>query len=171
MARIHPPMRLWPLSHHVAAATLLVGATLGSAQWAVHFSQQRLVEADTQLRLAREQLSGEQEHLRSRPTAADVIQRFPTSTHVDEVIRQATRYAQAHGVQITSLSVERRPAPQGDLGQSRFSLTMAGSYVPFKAWLADMLDRNTTLALETLVLRRGDKQLDVQLTLVLFTRD
>ena len=171
MARIRPPMRLWPLGHHVAAATLLVGATLASAQWALHLSQQRLVDADAKLKRAREQLRVEQEHARAHPSAADLVQRFPLSGHSDEVIRQATRYAQAHGVQITSLSVERRPAPQGDLGQSRFSLTMAGSYVPFKAWLADMLDRNTTLALETLVLRRGDKQLDVQLTLVLFTRD
>jgi hypothetical protein len=171
MARISPPMRLWPLGRHIAAATLMVGATLASAQWVLHFSQQRLVEADTQLRRAREQLRGEQERLRAHPAAADVIQRFPFSSQAEEVIRQATRYAEAHGVQITSLSVERRPAPPGDLGQSRFSLTMAGSYVPFKAWLADMLDRNTTLALESLVLRRDDKQLGVQLTLVLFTQD
>lgn len=173
MRRFRPPFRLRPLRDHLALAAALVALCLFGGRWLVERSHQRLLLAEHQSHQAQEATRRAHQAARVAPTPeADFTQRLPSSAHAEEVIRHATRYAQAHGVQVGSLSVEHRPAGGGELAQSRISLSMAGAYPLLKAWLADMLERNQALAVETLVLRRGPGAMqELQLVLVLFTRD
>lgn len=173
MRRFRPPFRLWPPRDHLALAAALVALSLFGGRWLAERSHQRLLLAEHASHQAQEAARREQQaaHVLATPEP-DFTQRLPSSAHAEEVIRHATRYAQAHGVQVGSLSVEHRPAAAGELAQSRISLSMAGAYPPLKAWLADMLERNQALAVETLVLRRGQGvPQELQLVLVLFTRD
>lgn len=173
MRRFRPPFRLWPTRDHIALAAVLAVLTVWGGRWLVEHSHQRLLQAERHAYLVEEAARREARAARaSESLPADFTHRLPSSAHSEEVIRQVTRYAQAHGVQVGNLSVEHRPAGAGDLAQSRISLSMSGPYPPLKAWLADMLERNEALAVETLVLRRTQAPLqELQLVLVLFTRD
>jgi hypothetical protein len=172
MRRFRPPFSLWPLRHHITLAALFAGAAVLAGHGLVTYSHRGLAEAAGELESAQAQRQQAASQVAQRVPGTDFTQRLPLAAHTEEVVRQAARYAQAHGVQISSLSVERRPASQGELGQSRLSLAMVSAYPALKAWIADLQGGNTALAVESLSLRRtSDNQQEGQLVLVLFTRD
>ena len=172
MRRFRPPFRLWPLRHHLALAALLAAATVFASRGLVTYSHRVLAEAAAELKSVQEQRQQAAAQAAQRAPRSDFTQQLPLAAHTEEVIRQMGRYAQAHGVQIASLSVERRPAAPGELGRSRLSLALACGYPALKAWIADLQAGNAALAVESLALRRtSDGQQEGQLVLTLFTRD
>jgi|GEM_PF-4787320 hypothetical protein len=138
----------------------------------VAYSNRDLTDAAGELMKVQEARRQYESNSSQRILKPDFRQYLPNAAARDEVVRVASRDAQSQGLQISNLSVERRPASQGELGQSRLSLTMVSSYPAFKSWLADMQGRFPALAVESLQLRRvSDGQQEVQLVLTLFTQD
>lgn len=173
MRRLRPPFHLRPLEHHAVLALLVLAAAAFGGRWLVEHSHGWVVRAERQLGEAREALrrEGDAATIRGLPQG-DFTQRFPAAAHLDEVLHQATRYAEAHGLQLTSMAVERRAASSGELGHWRVAFAFQGSYAALKSWLADMQVRNEALAIASLQLRRGTGTLlEAELVLALFTRD
>lgn len=172
MIWLRVPFRYWPLRWHVGLALLLVATTAAACWGVLQHSAMQMAVAQQELENARKDA---EDRRRRAPTstADDWTRRLPPSQHLDEVIRQVGAGAETHKVQITSLAVQRQAATATELGQSRLVLAATAGYPGFKAWLGEMLDRNETLGVQALIFRRtaDPHAQDVQLTLVLFTKD
>lgn len=157
-------------SNHVVAA-LFVSIAFSAAGWSLakHFrtqvagDQQNLKNAQGELLKANQQPA----------PPANFMHSLPPATKADDVVSDAGRSAQAHGVQLSSLSIQKQPASPRELGQVRFAISAQSGYQAFKIWLADMQGRYPTMGVQTLSMRslQNDSRQEIQLALVLFVKD
>ncbi len=167
------PFRRWPLHHHILLACLIVFGLAVGGLWWIKQSRFALVS----LQYERQSVQGQLDvALRTVQPAVklDFTQSLPTMARSDDVARDVSRFAQSLNVQITSLTVDPRAATPSELGRVQFNLTGQAAYKDTKAWLAELLSRYPSLAIQSLSLRTQPNdpvRQDVRVTLVLIVKD
>jgi hypothetical protein len=167
-----PPGR-WPLSWHVLAALLALGALAATAtlalKTATSASGHELAEVQRltlQLRASRTQ---------STPLTSPSNTLVPDSAaRADDVVRDVGHLARELGVDVTTLTIFAQPATARETGWIQFSVQAGGNYTALKTWLSQLLARYDRLALTHLQIRAsaaGAARVDSDLTLVLYVRD
>lgn len=104
----------------------------------------------------------------------DFTQSLPIAARSEDVARDIGQFAQRLNVQITSLTLDSQAANSRELGRVQFNLAGQARYKDTKVWLAELLDRYPSLALQSLSLRaqaNDPVRQDVRLTLVLIVKD
>lgn len=167
------PLRRWPWHYHlVPAAVLLLGCALAGG-WALQRASLRLADLQSAHAAVQQQLHA----LQNRPpdtAPADFTQSLPSAAHADEVARDIGRFAQSAGVQISSLTVEARPAGATELGRVHFNVAAQAPYRASKDWLAELLARYASLGVQSLSLQalpNDAARQDIRVTLVWFVRE
>ena len=167
------PFRRWPLHHHILLACLIVLGMAAGSFWWIQQSRSALLTLQHERQSVQGQLDAA---LRSGPPIVkpDFTQSLPTLARSDDVARDIGRFAQPLNVQITSLTVDPRAATPSELGRVLFNLTGQAAYKDTKAWLAELLSRYPSLAIQSLSLRTQPTdpvRQDVRVTLVLVVKD
>jgi hypothetical protein len=169
------PFGRWPFPFHVLIAAAVTLITCVTATWVTHRTTGAVSQGLRQLSDAQSELATARLERTQRPVAPpDFSQRLPAASRSDEVIREAGRLGESNGVRITSLAIHKQAATAKELGQVRYSVVLNGGYSQIKAWLSGMQGRYATLAVGSLSIRPlapDAAQQEVQLTLVLFTKD
>jgi hypothetical protein len=109
-----------------------------------------------------------------KQSAGNFLKTLPLASSADEVVRDMGRQAQALKIQMASLSIAVADPAPGLIRKVQFNLTASGDYAAMKNWLAEMLGRYPSLAVQTLSLRglpNDTLRQEIQLALVLFVRD
>ncbi len=128
---------------------------------------------DTQLQSLQAQLTV----LRGKstgPLSGDFTQSLPLFSRSDDVVHELSRQAQVLGVQIASLSISATEPTNSDIRKVQLNLTASAEYRVIKAWLAEMLGRYPSLAIQSLSVRalpNDSQRQEAQLSFVLFVRD
>lgn len=116
-----------------------------------------------------------QEHKQTAfATTGDFTQTLPPRSKSDEVVRDMSRFATSVGAQISSLTVHPQPATDRELGRIQYNVRLGASYSTAKTWLAELLARYPTLALQELTMQAlasDPLRNDVSASLVLYVRD
>ena len=84
--------------------------------------------------------------------AANPFATLPPRVRADDVVRDAGREAQMLGLAISTLSVAQQAASPREWGRVTFTVAASGEYRAAKAWLAAVLARYPSLAVQTLVI-------------------
>ena len=103
-----------------------------------------------------------------------LLHALPSISRADEVARDIGRFAQPLGVQIASLAVSPQASTTTELGKVQFNVAAQADYKAGKAWLAQLLARYPTLAVQSLSMRALANDVpgqDLQLSLVLWVND
>lgn len=109
-----------------------------------------------------------------KQSAGNFLQTLPLASSADEIVRDMGRHAQELKIQVASLSITVADPAPGLIRRVQFNLTASGDYAAMKNWLAEMLGRYPSLAVQTLSLRglpNDTLRQEIQLALVLFVRD
>jgi hypothetical protein len=167
------PLSRWPLRFHAAAACLAVAAVAGLAALGVYANAGRAGQQQAELRAleTRLQILVQDEKKRA---AGNFLQTLPLASSADEVVRDMGRHAQELKIQVASLSIAVTDPAPGLIRRVQFNLTASGDYAAMKNWLAEMLGRYPSLAVQTLSLRglpNDTLRQEIQLALFLFVRD
>ncbi|TXT40778.1 MAG: Uncharacterized protein FD135_906 [Comamonadaceae bacterium] len=166
------PFKRWSLLQHVLTGSLCV--TLISAIGYEYLQRQEalLTGLQQQHQTLQSQIDHEKVNLPDKPQA-NFTEHLPENSRADDVARDISRFAQTLGVQIVSMSIENRPASNSTLGAVHFSLSLQAEYTACKAWLAELLGRYPTLAIQSLSFRGQPNDAlrqEAQLVLVLFVK-
>lgn len=167
------PFQRWRVLYHVLAAVVFLGLVVMTGWWYLQTSQSRLDALHTETKLLQNQLENANFALVPQ-LSSDFGQTLPSITTSDDVARDFGRFAQTLGVQITSLSVERRPASAGELSKVQFNVVAQAEYRASKAWLAQLLSRYPSLSIQSLSLRgaaNDASRQDVRATFLLFAKE
>lgn len=166
------PFQRWRIHHHglVAVLTLVLLATVGG--WYLQRSQSSLTALQAETESVQSQLN--KTKAAQPPLQTNFSQTLPSVTASDEVARDISRFAQTLGVQMMSLSVERRLASGTELGKVQFNVVAQAEYRAGKAWLSELLSRYPSLSIQSLSLRvqaNDALRQDVRATFVMFVKD
>lgn len=166
------PLSQWPLRRHITvAATLvvvLILAVLALGRWQA--SQQQAVQTHTAA-LQQELQQFQQQHSTSTPP--DLFSTLPTASRSDDITRDIARFAQTHGVQISTVGIEVRKASETQWPQHLFQVSAQCAYPACKAWLAELLDRYPSLTVQSLSIQSNPQspvQLELRASLAWFVR-
>lgn len=103
-----------------------------------------------------------------------LIHALPNISRADDVARDIGRFAQPLGVRIASLNVQTHAGTTTELAKVQFNLAAQADYTAAKAWLAELLGRYPTLAVQSLSIRASANEAPTQelrLGLVLWVKD
>lgn len=106
--------------------------------------------------------------------APDFTQGLPGRSVVDDVVRDMGRNAASMGVNLGAVTVVHQDASVRELGKVQFTVTANAEYGRAKTWLAELLARYASLAVQSLSVRastgEGVRQ-DWQLVFTLYVKD
>jgi hypothetical protein len=173
MIAANVPFRRWPLRWHVYAATATLGVAVLAGLWITRGNQVLLKDAQAELNALQSQLSQTR-----RVGPADPSELFakalPDRVVAEKVARDITAFGTTLNVQISSLTVEPRASTPTELGSVHFNVAARGEYKNTKSWIAELLGRYPSLALQTLSLQAAPNDAsrqEVRLTMVLYVKD
>ena len=173
---LHRPFGRWPTAIHLSLA--LIAVLLASA---LGYGLRERV--GRQFAVSSASLAAVQERVRLNqaltlpaPTLpiADFTQSLPGRTQVDDVVRDMGRNSQALGVSLGGLTVLHQVPTAGEWGKVQLTVSTVGEYGKCKVWLAELLGRYPSLAVQSLTIRPGINNAtrqDWQLVLTLYARD
>lgn len=167
-----PPSR-WPWYFHAVAACLAIAAMAGVASLLIYAAASGAIKQRQDLRALETRLQILVQDDRKQ-SAGNFLKTLPLASSADEVVRDMGRQAQALKIQMASLSIAVADPAPGLIRKVQFNLTASGDYAAMKNWLAEMLGRYPSLAVQTLSLRglpNDTLRQEIQLALVLFVRD
>lgn len=167
------PFHRWPLYQHALVAAMVAGFVAWVGWWYVQGAAVRFATVQQEGLLAQGQLASA---LGARPLAVqpDLIQALPSISRADEVARDIGRFAQPLGVQIASLAVSTQASTTTELAKVQFNLAAQADYKAGKAWLAELLARYPTLAVQSLSIRAPANEApsqELRVSLVLWVKD
>jgi hypothetical protein len=165
-------LRLKPLQHLAAAASTAILA-LVLAVWAMQWLQAKSFAVNAELNALERRLPPKIPATSSFPPA-DFTQTLPQSVAHEDVVRDTSRFAQKAGVQIASLTIQKQAATASELGTVQFTIAAKADYQAAKTWLAELLARYPSLALQSLSLRAAPNEparQEVRAVLLLFVKD
>lgn len=166
------PFQRWSLRYHALLAGLVVMALAAAGWWHLHKSQTAFTALRGEHLTAQRQLDEALEPKKPQEQP-DFQTTLPGAARADDVVRDINRFAQSLGVQINSLSVENRAATVSELAKVQFNVAAQAEYKNGKAWLAELLARYPTLAVQSMSLRaqpNGVARQDIRVTVVLFVK-
>lgn len=173
MHLLRTPFQRWPLRYHILTASMVVAALALGGYGLVHTAAStsnargaQLQSLQTQLAVIRGKGTG--------PLAGDFTHSLPLFSRSNDVVHELSRQAQVLGVQIASLSIAVTEPTNSDIRKVQLNLTASAEYRVIKAWLAEMLGRYPSLAIQSLSLRampNDAQRQEAQLGLVLFVKD
>lgn len=173
MRRIYLPFARWPLQQHVLLALLLVMVAATAGWWAVRRAADLNVIALQSKHAATKTLVD----LHAAPLPelrTSFISRLPQAALTDQMLRDLVTFGESNGVQINSFTPQSSLPNARELGRVQISVAALADYKSTKLWLAELLARYPSLAVQTLSLRtpqnESTKQ-DVALSLVFYFRD
>jgi hypothetical protein len=155
------------------AAGLAMAAMTGLAGLLIHAATSGAIQPRQDLRALETRLQILVQDDRKQ-SAGNFLQTLPLASSADEVVRDMGRHAQELKIQVASLSITVADPAPGLIRRVQFNLTASGDYAAMKNWLAEMLGRYPSLAVQTLSLRglpNDTLRQEIQLALVLFVRD
>jgi hypothetical protein len=170
---MHRSFSRWLPSNHLAAA-ICVSITLGAGGWhLVRQSRSQAAGAQQRLKVAQANLALLARSSEQRSAPENFTTRLPVTARTDDLVSDAGRFAQARGVQISSLAIQKQPTSPRELGQIRFAISAQSGYQAFKTWLADMQARYPTMGVKTLSVRapQNDARQEIQLALIFYVKD
>ena len=148
------PIQRWPLGHHVLAAiaVILAVAVLGAAvlkttEAAVRQKSAELM--DLQSELARKRAAA----AITETPKTDFRASLPLASRIDDVSRDLLQYAEQRGVSLTSVAQQPGSFGAQEFKTLQFSVNAVAPYPAFKMWLADLLGRYPTLAVQQMSVR------------------
>jgi HAMP domain-containing protein len=150
------PFSRWPLLVHFACAAGVVALAVLAAWAGVLRAQQRTVALRQQV--AAQELVQQQRAtaLQAATTALpDFTHSLPERTVADDVLRDMGRHAASQGVSLGAIAVSHQEPSLRELGKVQFTVTANAQYPKAKAWLAELLARYPSLAVQTLSVRAG----------------
>ncbi len=167
------PFRRWLMRQHalVAAGAVCLAALvcwwqLDSAANGLTALQQEAAAVQRQLVVAQAASP-----LSVQPS---LLHALPSISRADEVARDIGRFAQPLGVQIASLAVSPQASTTTELAKVQFNVAAQADYKAGKTWLAQLLARYPTLAVQSLSMRALANDApgqDLRLSLVLWVND
>lgn len=167
------PFQRWPWHYHAWVAGFVVVSFAAGAWWWLHVSEASVVALQSELQAAQNQLEVAQRTARVG-ASSNYTQALPSAARADDVARDISRYAQAHGVQVVSVSLETRAATASEIAKVQFNLVAQADYRAAKMWLTELLGRYPSLGVQSLSLRALPNEAarqDVRLVLVFFAKD
>jgi hypothetical protein len=173
---INLPLNRWPnIWHTLIAIAMLMLAWAFSHALHVYLRGQL---AETQDVLTRIQTLQSLEKARSKPSPAltpfDFTQGLTSRSSVDDIVRDMGRFSQSLGVVMGALTITHSLPTVRDLGKVQLMFTVSGEYAKTKAFLAELLARYPSLAVQTLTVSAGTSdnlRQQWRTQLVLYTKD
>jgi hypothetical protein len=172
----HRPFSRWPISVHLSLALLAV-----LLAWAVGYGMRERIghqfaASSASLAALQQQARLNQPAMVHAPTIpiVDFTQSLPSRAQVDDVVRDMGRNSQALGVSLGALTVVHQAPSAGEWGKVQLTVSAVGEYSKCKGWLAELLARYPSLAVQSLTIRSGINNAtrqDWQLALTLYAKD
>jgi hypothetical protein len=167
------PLNRWLIRQHALAVAGVIGVAALVCWWYLHVAAENLSALKQERAAVQRQLLAAQA---ASPLAVQpsLLQALPNIARADEVARDIGRFAQPVGVQISSLAVETHAGTATELAKVHFNLSAQANYMASKAWLAELLGRYPTLAVQSLSIRASANEAPTQelrLGLVLWVKD
>lgn len=167
------PLSLWSLHRHITVASALVVvltlAVLALGRWQA--SQQQALQSHT---AALQQELQQLQQQRGALTPPDLFSILPAASRSDDITRDIVRFAQTHGVQISTVGIEARKASETQWPQHLFQVSAQCAYPACKAWLAELLDRYPSLTVQSLSILSNPQSpvlLELRTSLAWFVRN
>jgi anaerobic glycerol-3-phosphate dehydrogenase len=168
------PFSRWPVALHAGLACALVLLVWGATHALVSKDRRWLADSKKQVQVLTEQARSHALAQSSSTTQAepDFTDSLPLRALTDAVVRDIGRHAQTLGINLSSITVVHSAASPRELGKVQLSITAVGDYGKAKTWLAELLARYTTLAVQSLNVRAGTSAaMEWQLVLTLYVKD
>jgi Tfp pilus assembly protein FimT len=169
------PFSYWPVAVHISLACVLVLLVFGVTKTLASKERRQLAGSKTQLAALVKQARSDAlaESNISVQAAPDFTQSLPNRNVADDVVRDMGRNAATIGVNLGAVTVVHQDASARELGKVQFTVTANAEYGRAKTWLAELLARYTSLAVQTLSVRasagEGSRQ-DWQLVFTLYVK-
>jgi hypothetical protein len=170
------PFSRWPTPVHVVLiVTMLLmawftGHTLVTKAQSQSTAAKQSLEA-LQLHMEKQRVAALQVHATAAP---DFTQSLPGRSVSDDVVRDMGRHAASMGVGLGAVTVVHQDANARELGKVQFTVSANAEYGNTKTWLAELLARYASLAVQTLSVRanagEGGRQ-EWQLVFTLYVQD
>jgi anaerobic glycerol-3-phosphate dehydrogenase len=168
------PFSRWPVALHAGLACALVLLVWGAMHAWVSKDRRGLADSQKQIQVLTQQARSRALAQSNSTTQAepDFTDSLPLRALTDAVVRDIGRHAQTLGINVSSITVVHSAASPRELGKVQLSITAVGDYGKAKTWLAELLARYTTLAVQSLNVRAGaGAALEWQLVLTLYVKD
>jgi hypothetical protein len=168
------PFSRWPIALHAGLACALVLLVWAVTHAWVLKERRWLAESKKQVQALTEQVHSNALAQSRTTTLAepDFTDSLPPRGLTDDVVRDIGRYAQTLGINVSNITVVHSAASARELGKVQLSITAVGDYGKAKTWLAELLARYASLAVQSLNVRAGTTAaLEWQLVLTLYVKD
>ncbi len=164
-----------PLPAHLGLALALGALIFALMQGALMVAQQQLFASESALNVLQSQRrdASARDAALTNNQPLDFTHGLPSQSTIDDVVRDLGRFAQTQGLKLGALNIAHQAATNRELGKTQLSLTLRGEYGKSKAFLAELLARYPSLAVQTLSVRSGAERArhEWQLVLALYTKD
>lgn len=169
------PFSRWPMPVHVVLAVAMMLLAWFAGHALVTKTKQQLAGAKQSQQALQLKV---RQHVSAVPAsttvAPDFTQGLPSRNIVDDVVRDMGRNAASMGVNLGAVTVVQQDASVRELGKVQFTVTTNAEYGRAKTWLAELLARYTSLAVQTLSVRasagEGGRQ-EWQIVFALYVKD
>jgi hypothetical protein len=169
------PISRWPVAVHACVAVILLLAVWGVGCGVLKNARHELATTNSNLDAlqAQARLLSAAAAVKPMQAPPDFTQSLPNREAADVVVRDMGRNAQSLGLSLGALTVVHQAASARELGKVQLTLTANGEYAKAKAWLAELLARYPSLAVQTLSARAAAEatRQEWQLVLALYVKD
>jgi Tfp pilus assembly protein PilO len=173
---LRTPVNRWPLLHHAVLAVLVLASIGFVGRFWV--GQSSLQSSHAQERLDALQLQSQQQSARALQaqagSASDFTQKLPGRGTADDVMRDMARSSVNLGLKLGAITLTHQDSSSRVMGHVQFSVSANGDYSNAKAWLAELLARYSSLAVQSLTIRPSATDMarqEWQLLFTLYVRD
>jgi hypothetical protein len=160
---------------HACVVVALLLAVWGVGYGVLKNARHELAKANSHLDTlqAQARLVSSAAAAKSMEAPPDFTQSLPSREAADAVVRDMGRNAQNLGLTLGALTVVHQAPSPRELGKVQLTLTANGEYAKAKAWLAELLARYPSLAVQTLSARAAAEATrhEWQLVLALYVKD
>jgi hypothetical protein len=170
------PFSRWPTGVHIGLALAFLFLVVGLShvwQERVHH-QLAVLETDLATLRAHSNLNRIAEVQAPAAASPDFTHSLPSRALADEVVRDMGRQSQALGISLGALTLVHQLPNAREWGKVQLTVTTVGEYAKAKGWLAELLARYPSLAVQTLSIRAGvadAARQEWQLVLALYAKD
>jgi Tfp pilus assembly protein PilO len=169
------PISRWPLAVHACVAVVLLLAVWGVGYGVLKNARHELAKANSSLDTLQAQARQNSAAVVAKPMEVppNFTHSLPSREAADAVVRDMGRHAQSLGLTLGALTVVHQASTARELGKVQLTLTANGEYAKAKAWLAELLARYPSLAVQTLSARAAAEatRQEWQLVLALYVKD
>ena len=173
MLTLSRPINSWSWPLHALVVACALGIVAGVAWWSVWRSETASAAQQTQLKAAQRTVQSFGS-ARVNGLLSDYTRNLPDATIREIVARDIARFGQASNLQINTLSIQHQSASAREFGKTQFTVGAVADYASLKTWLAELLNRYSSLAVQAMSIRATPNdvvRLEVTLTLALFTKN